>query len=161
MAKAKSPIPEGFHTVTPVLCLDDARAAVDWYKKALGAVEVSSHPGPDGKIMHGEIRIQGSPIMFHDAMMGFKGPKALGGSPVGLWLYVEDSEALFNRGVEAGGQVGMPYGDQFWGDRCGAFTDPFGYSWTIATRKEDLNEDELMQRQEEFFQQMAGQSQSE
>ena len=158
MAKAKSAIPEGFHTVTPVLCLDDARAAVDWYKRALGAVEVSSHDGPDGKIMHGEFRIGGSPVMYHDAMMGFKGPKELGGSPASLWLYVEDSDSLFNRAVEAGGQVGMPFGDQFWGDRCGSVTDPFGYSWTIATRKEDLNEEELQQRQAELFQQMAGQS---
>ena len=159
MAKAKSAIPEGFHTVTPVLCLDDARPAIEWYKRVLGAVEVSSHPGPDGKIMHGEIRIGGSPIMFHDAMMGFKGPKALGGSPVGLWIYVEDSETLFNRAAAEGVEIGMPYGDQFWGDRCGAFTDPFGYVWTIATRKEDLTEDELMQRQEAMFKEMAGQSQ--
>ena len=159
MAKAKSAIPEGFHTVTPVLTLDDARPAIEWYKKALGAVEVSSHPGPDGKIMHGQIRIGGSPIMYHDAMMGFKGPKALGGSPASLWLYVEDSDSLFNRAVEAGGQVGMPFGDQFWGDRCGSFTDPFGFTWTIATRKEDLNEDELMQRQDAMFKEMAGQSQ--
>ena len=158
MAKAKSAIPEGFHTVTPVLCLDDARAAVEWYKTALGAVEVSSHTGPDGKIMHGEFRIGGSPIMYHDAMMGFKGPKELGGSPASLWLYVEDSDTAFNRAVEAGGQVGMPFGDQFWGDRCGSITDPFGYSWTIATRKEDLNEEELQQRQAELFQQMAGQT---
>lgn len=159
MAKAKSAIPEGFHTVTPVLTLDDARAAIDWYKQALGAVEVSSHLGPDGKIMHGEFRIGGSPIMYHDAMMGFKGPKALGGSPANLWLYVEDSDSLFKRAVEAGGQVGMPFGDQFWGDRCGSIVDPFGLTWTIATRKEDLNEDELMQRQDEFMQQMAGQGQ--
>jgi len=96
--------------------------------------------------------------MYHDAMMGFKGPKEIGGSPASLWLYVEDSDTLFNQAVEAGGQVGMPFGDQFWGDRCGSVTDPFGYSWTIATRKEDLNEDELQQRQAELFQQMAGQT---
>ncbi|MFL6201640.1 MAG: VOC family protein [Thermoanaerobaculia bacterium] len=158
MAKAKSPIPEGFQTVTPVLTLDDARKSIDWYKKALGAEEVSSHSGPDGKIMHAQLRIGSSPIMLHDAMMGFKGPLALGGSPAGLWIYVEDCDALFNRAVEAGGKVGMPMDDQFWGDRCGNFTDPFGFTWTIATRKEDLNEQELMQRQEEFFQQMAGQA---
>jgi PhnB protein len=158
MAKAKSPIPEGFQTVTPVLTLDDARSAIDWYKRVLGAEEVSSHPGPDGKIMHAQIRIGSSPIMLHDAMMGFKGPLALGASPAGLWIYVEDSDTLFNRAVEAGGKVGMPFGDQFWGDRCGNFTDPFGYTWTIATRKEDLTDSELQQRQEEFFQQMAGQS---
>ena len=156
MSKAKSPIPEGFQTVTPVLTLDDARKSIDWYKKALGAEEVSSHPGPDGKIMHAQLRIGSSPIMLHDAMMGFKGPLALGGSPAGLWIYVEDCDALFNRAVEAGGKVGMPMDDQFWGDRCGNFTDPFGYTWTIATRKEDLNEQELVERQEQFFQQMAG-----
>lgn len=156
MSKAKSPIPEGFQTVTPVLTLDDARKSMDWYKKALGAEEVSSHPGPDGKIMHAQLRIGSSPIMLHDAMMGSKGPLALGGSPAGLWIYVEDCDTLFNRAVEAGGKVGMPMDDQFWGDRCGNFTDPFGYTWTIATRKEDLNDEELNQRQEQFFQQMAG-----
>ena len=164
MAKAKSPIPQGFHTVTPVLTLDNAAQAIDWYKKALNAEEVSRSVGPDGKIMHAELRIGTSRIMLHDAMMGGKGPKAFGGSPISLWVYVEDSDSLFNRAVAAGAKTAEgPMGsmqDQFWGDRAGTLNDPHGYSWTIATRKEDLTEGEIKQRQEAFFKQFAAQSHS-
>jgi PhnB protein len=161
MAKAKSPVPEGFHTVTPQLTLDNAAQAIDWYKKALGAEEVSRAVGPDGKIMHADLRIGNSHIMLNDAIMGGKGPKAIGGSPVSLWLYVEDCDALFNRAVKAGAQgIGGPMGqvaDQFWGDRCGTLTDPHGYSWTIATHKEDLSRQEIEQRQKEWMKQFAPQ----
>ena len=102
MAKAKSALPEGFHTVTPQLTLDNAAQAIDWYKKALGASEVSRAVGPDGKIMHAELQIGNSKIMVNDAMMGGKGPRALGGSPMSLWLYVDDCDALFNRAITAG-----------------------------------------------------------
>src|SRR5690349_9336602 len=129
MAKAKQAVPEGFHTVTPHLIMDDAASALDWYKKALGATEVVRAPGPDGKIIHAEIRIGNSPIMLNDPMMGGKGPKALGGSPASLWLYVDDCDALFNRAVAAGAQVKMPLTDQFWGDRSGTIADPHGYQW--------------------------------
>lgn len=161
MAQAKSAVPEGFQTVTPILSLDDARKAIDWYKRALGAEELSVANMPDGQVAHAEIRIGTSKIMLHDAMMGMKGPREFGGSPAGLWLYVEDCDALFNRAVEAGGEVGMPMADQFWGDRSGAFTDPFGYNWTIATHKEDLTPEEMEQRQNEFFAQMAGAGQQQ
>src|SRR5229473_6168813 len=119
MAKAKKAVPEGFHTVTPHLILDSAAQAIDWYKKALGAEELTRAVGPDGKFMHAEIRIGDSLIMLNDAMGGGKGPKAIGGSPASLWIYVEDCDALFNRAVGAGAQVHMAMGDQFWGDRCG------------------------------------------
>jgi PhnB protein len=158
MAKAKKAVPEGYHTVTPQLTLDDAARAIDWYKRALGAEELSRSTGPDGKIMHAELRIGDSRIMLNDAVMGGKGPKATGGSPASLWLYVDDADALFNRAVNAGGQVKMPIGDQFWGDRCGTFVDPHGYSWSIATRKEDLTRDEMDRRAAEFFKQFAQQS---
>ena len=155
MAKAKNAVPEGHHTVTPHLILDNAAQAIDWYKKALGADEVSRSVGPEGKIMHAELRIGDSRIMLNDVMMGSKGPKAIGGSPASLWIYVEDCDALFNRAVGAGAQVaGGPMGsmqDQFWGDRCGTFTDPHGYRWTIATRKEDLSPKEMEQRQAEWM----------
>jgi PhnB protein len=161
MAKAKNAVPEGFHTVTPQLTLDNAAQAIDWYKKALGAEEMGRAVGPDGKIMHAELRIGDSPIMLNDAMMGAKGPKAVGGSPASLWIYVEDADALFNRAVAAGAQVAAGpmgnMGDQFWGDRCGTFTDPHGYRWTIATRKEDLTPQETEQRQIEFMKQFAPQ----
>jgi PhnB protein len=155
MAKAKKAVPEGFHTVTPQLTLDNAAQAIDWYKQALGADEVSRAPGPDGKIMHAELRIGDSRVMLNDAVMGNKGPRTLGGSPASLWLYVDDCDALFNRAVKAGAQVRMPMGDQFWGDRCGAVTDPHGYQWTIATHKEDLTREEIEKRQEDFFKQIA------
>jgi len=155
MATAKRPVPEGYHTITPQLTLDNAAQAIDWYKKALGAEEVSRNVGPDGKIMHAEIRVGDSRVMVNDAVMGGKGPKAIGGSPASLWLYVDDCDALFNRAVSAGAQVKMPMDNQFWGDRCGAVTDPHGYSWSIATRKEDLTQQEMQKRGEEFFKQFA------
>jgi PhnB protein len=162
MAKAKNAVPEGFHTVTPQLTLDNAAQAIEWYKRALGAEEKGRAVGPDGKIMHAEIRIGNSMVMLNDAMMGAKGPKATGGSPASLWIYVDDADALFNRAVGAGAAVANgPMGaiaDQFWGDRCGTFTDPHGYRWTIATRKEDLSTDEMEQRQTEWMKQFAAQS---
>jgi PhnB protein len=155
MAKAKKAVPEGHHTVTPQLTLDNAAQAIDWYKRALGAEEVARAVGPDGKIMHAEIRIGDSLIMVNDAMGGGKGPKAIGGSPASLWVYVEDCDSLFNRAVAAGAQVPPgPMGqmaDQFWGDRSGTFSDPHGYQWTIATRKEDLKPEEIRQRMDAFM----------
>jgi PhnB protein len=162
MAKATRAVPEGHHTVTPVLTLDNAVEAIEWYKRALGAEEMGRAVGPDGKIMHAELRIGDSRIMLNDAMMGFKGAKAMGGSPASLWLYVDDCDSLFNQAIAAGGQVlkgGMgEMQDQFWGDRSGTFTDPHGYTWTIATHKEDLTPGEMKQRQDAFMKQFAGQS---
>jgi len=162
MAKAKSPIPEGYHTLTPQLTLDNAAKAIDWYKKALGAEEVSRFAGPDGKIMHAEVRIGDSRFMVNDVIMGAKGPKAHGGSPASFWIYVKDCDELFNRAVGAGAQVmggGMgAMQDQFWGDRSGTIVDPEGYKWTIATRKEDLTRQELDQRGQEFMKKFAAQS---
>jgi uncharacterized glyoxalase superfamily protein PhnB len=157
--KAKKAVPEGYSTVTPVLTLDNAAQAIEWYKKALGANERSRAVGPDGKIMHAEIQIGDSRIMVNDAMMGSKGPKATGGSPASLWIYVDDCDTLFNRAVAAGAQVLPGMGqlqDQFWGDRSGSFADPHGYSWTIATHKEDVTPEEMQQRQAEWMKQFAG-----
>jgi len=157
--KATKAVPEGYHTVTPVLTLDNAAEAIEWYKKALGANERSRAVGPDGKIMHAEVQIGDSRIMVHDAMMGGKGPKATGGSPASLWVYVEDCDALFNRAVAAGAQVLPGMGqlqDQFWGDRSGTVVDPHGYNWTIATHKEDVTPEEMQQRQQDWMKQFAG-----
>ncbi len=156
MAKAKNPVPAGYSTVTPILTLDDTKKAIDWYCKALGAESVSINAGPDGKIMHAEIRIGDSLIMLHDVMPDGKGPKDFGGSPAGLWIFVPDCDGLFKRAVAAGAKVTMPLDDQFWGDRWGAISDPFGYKWSIATRKEDLTGDEIKQREAEFYKKMAG-----
>jgi PhnB protein len=155
MAKAAKAVPDGYHTITPSLTLDNAAKTIDWYKKALGAEEVSRSAGPDGKIMHAELKIGDSRVMMNDVMTGMKGPKALGGSPASLWLYVENSDALFTRAVGAGATVQMPIADQFWGDRAGAVTDPEGYTWWISTRKEELAQTEIQKRAAEVFKQMA------
>jgi PhnB protein len=158
--KARRPVPEGYHTATPQLTLDNTAQAIDWYKKALGAEEVSRAAGPDGKIMHAEIRIGDSRIMLNDEMGGGKSARSLGGSPMSLWLYVEDCDTLFNRAISAGAKVHGPMGqlaDQFWGDRSGTFTDPYGYSWSVATRKEDVTREEMEKRGAEFMKQNAPQ----
>jgi PhnB protein len=152
MAKAAKPVPDGYHTVTPQLTLDNAAQTIDWYKKAFGAEELSRSVGPDGKIMHAEIKLGDTRLMVNDVMQG-KGPNAYGGSPASLWLYVDNSDTLFNRAVGAGAKVQMPLEDQFWGDRAGAVADPAGYTWWIATRKEDLTKTELEQRAQKFFKQ--------
>ena len=158
MANAAKPVPEGYHTITPQLSLDNAAQTIDWYKRALGAEEIGRSLGPDGKVMHAEIKIGNSRIMVNDVMQGSKGPQALGGSPASMWLYVENSDQLFNRAVAEGAKVQMPMADQFWGDRAGAVTDPNGYTWWIATRTEDLTHEEIRQRADEFFKQMAQQT---
>jgi PhnB protein len=164
MTKAKHAVPDGHHTITPQLTLDNAVQAIDWYKKALGAEEVARATAPDGKILHAEVRIGDSLVMLNDTMMSGKSPKAMGGSPASLWVYVEDCDAVFNRAVAAGAHVaGGPMGrmaDQFWGDRCGTLTDPYGYNWTIATRKEDLSRQEMEQRQTQWMKEFASKSTS-
>lgn len=159
MTKSVNPVPEGHHTITPQLTLDNASSAIDWYKKALGATEVTRAVGPDGKIIHAEILVGDSRVMLNDAMNGAKSAKAYGGLPASLWVYVPDADTLFNRAIAAGAKPGEgPMGkmtDQFWGDRCGMFTDPQGYKWTIATHKEDLTPQEMQRRQDEFMKQLA------
>jgi PhnB protein len=153
MATAKKPIPEGFHSITPSLVVRDAAKAIDFYKKALGAQELMRMPGPDGKIMHAELKI-GDSIIFlgeENPQMGAKSPQTLGGCTGTLNLYVQDVDQTFKQAVSAGGRESMPVADQFWGDRYGTFVDPFGYSWGVATHKEDLSPAEMDQRMKEFF----------
>ena len=147
MAKAASPVPKGLHTITPQLTLDNANEAIDWYKKAFGADEIYRSLGPDGKVIQAEVHIGNSAFYCNDVIVGH-GPKTFGGSPAGFWIYVADSEALYRRAVDAGAKVTQPIDDQFWGDRAGLITDPAGYTWWIATRKEDLSQAELKQRAE-------------
>jgi uncharacterized glyoxalase superfamily protein PhnB len=155
MVKAASAVPAGFYTLTPQLTLDDAAKTIEWYKQAFGAEEFNRGLGPDGKIMHAEIKIGNSRFFVNDVMPGRKGPNAFGGSPASFWLYVDDADALFKRAVAAGATVQMPIANQFWGDRAGAVGDPAGYSWWIASRVEDLTHDEIVERAAEFFKQMA------
>ncbi len=157
MAKAKKAVPAGFHTVNTQMTIDDCRKAIAWYQRAFGAEPGGVFEGPDGSIMHADFQIGDTSIMCNDPVMGGKGTRAYGGSPVHLWVYVDDCDALFARAVEAGAEVKWPIIDQFWGDRSGTVVDPFGYQWTIATRKEDLTDAEMDQRGKEFFAQMAAQ----
>lgn len=154
MAKTASFLPNGYHSITPQLTLSNAARTIDWYKKAFGAEEIDRNIGPDGKIMHAELKIGDSHFMVNDVMMG-KGPKEFGGSPAGFWIYVADSDKLFKRAIDAGGKVTMPIENQFWGDRAGALADPEGYTWWIATRKEELTKVEVEQRANEHFAKMA------
>ena len=146
MAKAAKAVPAGFHTITPQLVLDNAAQAIEFYKKAFGAQEVSRHVDPDGKIMHAHIKIGDSFIMMNDVMMGAKGPRGYGGSPASLWLYVDDCDAVFKQAIEAGGTEKKAVQDQFYGDRSGTLEDPFGHIWTVATHKEDVSPEEIDKR---------------
>lgn len=158
MATQVKPIPAGFHTVTPKLTVRNADKAIDFYKRALGAEERMRFLGPDGtSIMHAEIKIGDSIIMLGEEQptMGCSGPQMLGGTPVNLFLYIEDADKIFNRAVSAGAKVLMPVADMFWGDRAGKVADPFGHEWMIATHKEDLPPEEIRKRAMAFFAQMA------
>jgi len=145
---AVKPIPEGYHSVTPYLIIKGAADAIEFYKKAFGATELFRFPAPDGKIGHAEIKIGDSPIMLADefAEMGYKGPQALGGSPVSLMIYLEDVDTVFNRAVEAGASVKEAVQDKFYGDRTGTLTDPFGHVWHVSTHKEDVSMEEMEER---------------
>ena len=160
MAKNVKAIPEGYHTITPQLTVRDATRAVEFYKRAFGAVELMRLPSMDGKsIMHAELKLGDSIVFLGDEFpeMGCRSPQSLGGVASSLHLYVEDVDAAFNRAVAAGAQVRMPVTDMFWGDRYGKVADPFGHEWGIGTHKEDLTPDEIRKRGEAFFAQMAKQ----
>jgi uncharacterized glyoxalase superfamily protein PhnB len=156
MAKKAQAIPKGFHSVTPSLMVDGAAKAIDFYKKALGAEELMRFPGPDGRIMHAEIRIGDSVIMLGDEMpeQGARGPKSIGGTPVSLFIYGENVDAAWKRAVDAGAKPIMPLTDQFWGDRGGCIEDPFGHHWWLAQRIQELTPEELRRNAEAFFSQM-------
>jgi PhnB protein len=152
---AAKPIPDGYHTVTPYLIVQGAADALAFYKKAFGATELFRMEGPGGKVGHAEIKVGDSPIMLADEHpdMGYRGPKALGGTPVSILLYVHDVDALFDRAVSAGARVLKPVQDQFYGDRSGTVADPFGHVWTLATHKEDVSKEEMERRMAEFLKQ--------
>jgi PhnB protein len=140
-------IPEGMHTITPHLVCDGAADAIDFYVKAFGAIEVSRLPGPNGRLMHGAVRIGDSSLMLVDEMpeWGALGPRALKGTPVTIHLYVEDVDAAVAKAAAAGAKITMPVTDMFWGDRYGQLEDPFGHRWSIATHTRDLTPDEIQQ----------------
>lgn len=161
MKKSTQPIPQEFHTATPYITVRNAAQAIDFYKKALGAQERSRMVGPDGKVSHAEIKIGDSIIFLADESpsMGNKSPQTLGGTPSSIYLYVPDVDKAFQRAVDAGGTVTMPVTDMFWGDRFGNFTDPYGHKWSIATRVQEMTEQEVEEGAKKFYAQMAQQSQ--
>jgi PhnB protein len=155
---AVKPIPDGYHAVQPYLAVDDAVKAIDWYKQAFGATERFRMDGPGGTIGHAELEIGDSVVMLSDPFpqASTKPPKELGGTSSSVMLYVEDVDATMKQAVDAGATVTMEIADQFWGDRFGSITDPFGHSWSIATHVEDVSPEEMEKRSAEFMSAMAG-----
>jgi PhnB protein len=145
--KSTKPIPEGMHTVTPHLICGGAADAIEFYKKAFNAVEVSRMPGPGGKLMHASVRIGDSTVMLVDEAVewGMLGPKALNGSSVFIHLYVDDADAFSARAAAAGAKITMPVADMFWGDRYGQLEDPFGHRWSVATHVRDVTPAEMQE----------------
>jgi PhnB protein len=145
---AVQPVPEGYHTVTPYLAVDDAAKAIDWYKDAFGAKERVRMDAPGGKIGHAELEIGDSLVMLSDPFpqASTKPPSELGGASGGVFLYVDDVDSVVKKAVDAGATVTMEVADQFWGDRFGSVTDPFGHSWSVATHVEDVPPDEMAER---------------
>jgi PhnB protein len=141
-------IPDGYHAVTPYLVVDGAAQAIDFYKEAFGATEVMRMPAPGGKIGHAEIRIGNSHVMLADEHpeQGHRGPKSVGGTPVGLLVYVADVDAVFKKAISLGATETRPVENQFYGDRMGSLTDPFGHNWMISTHFEDVSPDEMERR---------------
>jgi PhnB protein len=154
------PIPEGFHTVTPYLAVKDAAKALDFYTRALGATERFRFEH-GGKIGHAEIQVGDSIVMLSDEWPegGHLSPQSLGGTTASLHVYVDDVDSAFQRALEAGGKEERAVQDQFYGDRSGTFLDPFGHRWNLSTHVEDVPEDELQRRMEEFGKKQAEQAQ--
>jgi len=158
MAKIVKPIPEGMHTVTPNMTITDCAKAIDFYKRALGAQELDRMMAPDGKsVWHVALKIGDSVVFMADEMPGMSPPSPGPGrpSPMRLWLYVKDCDAAFKRAVDAGAKAAAQPEDMFWGDRCGAVKDPFGYEWTLATRVREMTREEMRLAGEEFAKKMA------
>ena len=155
---AVKPIPEGYHTITPYLSVDDATAASEFYEKAFGAKETVRMNGPDGKVAHAELQIGDSTIMLSDPFpqAQAKTPKEVGGTTVGLFTYVEDVDEVFKQALDAGATSTMEPTDQFWGDRFGSVVDPFGHHWQIATHVEDVPPDEMEKRSQEAMAALSG-----
>ncbi len=155
MAQVK-PIPEGYHTLIPHLVVRGGAAAIDFYKKAFGAVEHGRMPMPDGKIMHAQLKIGDSYLFLCDEFSGngWNAGQTPGCAPVTIHLNVEDADAVFNRAVAAGATAKMPLADMFWGDRYGKLADPFGHEWSLSTHKEDVAPEEMKKRGQAMMAQM-------
>ena len=157
---AVKPIPEGYHSITPMLTVRGAARAIDFYRRAFGAEELGRMNGPDGKtVLHAELKIGDSRLFLGDEIPGTdcqRSPQTLGGSPTGIYLYVRDVDETFHKAVAAGATVKRPLEDMFWGDRTGSVLDPFGHTWDLATHREEVPPKEMKRRGEEFFRKMEG-----
>ncbi|MGH9774965.1 MAG: VOC family protein [Candidatus Acidiferrales bacterium] len=151
MASSVKPIPEGYHSLIPALTCRDAARAIDYYKNALGAVEVMRMPSPDGRIMHAELRIGDSTLMLGDEYPGMSVAPTSELPSSSLFVYLEDVDTVFNRAIAAGGTLVMPVQNMFWGDRYGKFKDPFGHHWGLATHVEDVAPEEMGRRSAEWM----------
>jgi PhnB protein len=142
------PVPEGYHAITPYLSVNGATEAIGFYKRAFGATEIMRMPGPGGRIGHAELKFGDSRVMLADEFpdMGFRSPHAFGGSPVHIHFYIDGVDAVVEKAVAAGAKVVRPVADQFYGDRTGTVSDPWGHVWHVATHMEDLSEDEMKKR---------------
>ncbi len=154
---AVKPVPEGYHTITPFLSLDDAAGAIEFYKRAFGATERTIMPAPDGRVAHAEIQIGDSVVMLSDMFEQSQGttPKAAGGTTVGLFLYVDDVDELFKQAIDAGATATMEPDNMFWGDRFARVTDPYGHDWQIATHVEDVTPEDMEARAKEAMASMS------
>ena len=154
---AVKPVPDGYHTVTAYIVVDDAARAIDFYRDAFGAKELYRMPMGD-KVGHAEIVIGDTHMMLSDEWpdMGTLGPKARGGATASFVIYGPDADAAFERAIKAGASVDKPVADQLWGDRMGTVIDPFGHKWSLGTHIEDVPPDELKRRMDEWMKQQAG-----
>ena len=152
------PIPDGYPRVAPYLFIDGASAAIDFYRSVLGAKERTRMAGPDGRIFHAELEIGDSLIMLGDQIpdIDVRGPRAIGGTPMMLHVYVEDADGVFDRAIQAGAKALRPVDDQFYGDRSGQFEDPFGHRWYISTHIEDVSPEEIERRAAEAMETLGG-----
>jgi uncharacterized glyoxalase superfamily protein PhnB len=146
-------IPDGFHTITPSIVLNNSKEAIEFYKKVFDAKEIYQMPTPDGKTMHAMIQIGDSFVMMSDEFpqMGTRSPTTVGGTSTTIHLYVEDADKVYNKAIEVGATPTTPMMDMFWGDRFGSVLDPFGHSWAIATHKIDVLPEEMHKAAEEFM----------
>lgn len=150
-------IPKDYHSITPVLIVKNGDEAIEFYKKGFGVQERGRMKGPDGRVAHAELKLGDSVFMLSDEYpkMDCHSPKTIGGSPVSMYVYVDDVDSFFDKAISAGAKVLDPIKDQFWGDRHGRLEDPFGHLWSIATHKKDLSEDEMKKAAEAAFSQMS------
>jgi PhnB protein len=152
------PIPEGYHSLTPYLFVRNAAGAIEFYKNVFGATETMRMPGPNGQIMHAELKIGDSTVMLSDEnpQMGALSPQSIGGTATGLNVYIANVDAVVQKAVDAGAKLVRPVKDQFYGDRSGSVIDPFGHLWSVATHVEDVSPEEIGKRAAAAMSQTAG-----